>query len=139
MRTNITHTIGILADDLTSAGDGAAPFVARGHRAMIGRHALPQGPAAVTAVDSRSRSMSATEAATQVAHFASQLASNHILYKTVDSTLRGHVRIELEAAFKASGRQMLVFAPAFPGPGASGAPLAADRSRAHQHRQRRDA
>jgi uncharacterized protein YgbK (DUF1537 family) len=61
--------------------------------------------------------MSATEAATQVAHFASQLASNHILYKTVDSTLRGHVRIELEAAFKASGRQMLVFAPAFPGAG----------------------
>lgn len=117
METNSHYTIGILADDLTSAADGAAPFVARGHRAMIGRHAVPRGHAAVTAVDSRSRSMSATEAAAQVSHFASQLASNHILYKTVDSTLRGHVRVELEAAFKASGRQMLVFAPAFPAAG----------------------
>lgn len=117
METNSDYMIGILADDLTSAADGAAPFVARGHRAMIGRHALPQGPAAVTAVDSRSRSMSEIEAAAHAAQFASQLASSDILYKTVDSTLRGHVRVELEAAFKASGREMLVFAPAFPAAG----------------------
>ena len=40
-----------------------------------------------------------------------------MLYKTVDSTLRGHVTAELEACFKASGRKTLVFAPAFPAAG----------------------
>jgi D-threonate/D-erythronate kinase len=37
-----------------------------------------------------------------------------VLYKTVDSTLRGHIADELEACFAASGRESLVFAPAFP-------------------------
>jgi hypothetical protein len=36
MRTN-EPTVGILADDLTSAADGAAPFVVRGQGKMIGR------------------------------------------------------------------------------------------------------
>ena len=39
------------------------------------------------------------------------------LYKTMDSTLRGHVREELSAAFRASRRQLLVVAPAFPDAG----------------------
>ena len=42
-----------------------------------------------------------------------QLATRDLLYKTVDSTLRGHVS-ELEPWFEASGRKILVFAPAFP-------------------------
>ena len=37
-----------------------------------------------------------------------------MLYKTVDSTLRGYIAEELEACFAASGRKSLVFAPAFP-------------------------
>ena len=42
------------------------------------------------------------------------LADCGTLYKTMDSTLRGHVREELSAAFRASRRQLLVVAPAFP-------------------------
>ncbi|MBR0749689.1 four-carbon acid sugar kinase family protein [Bradyrhizobium japonicum] len=117
MRTNRQYTIGILADDLTSAADGAAPFVQRGLRALVGRRRLPLQQAPVLAVDCGSRSLQASQAAQRASELAAQLASRDVLYKTVDSTLRGHVRAEIEAAFIASGRKTLVFAPAFPGAG----------------------
>ncbi|WFU45436.1 four-carbon acid sugar kinase family protein (plasmid) [Bradyrhizobium sp. CB82] len=117
MRTNGQSTIGILADDLTSAADGAAPFVQRGLRAVVGRRRLPLPNATILAVDSGSRSLPASQAMQRTSELSGQLASRDVLYKTVDSTLRGHVRAEMEAAFTASGRKMLVFAPAFPGAG----------------------
>jgi uncharacterized protein YgbK (DUF1537 family) len=117
MRTNSQYRVGILADDLTSAADGAAPFVARGQRATIGRRRMPPLETMVVAVDSGSRSLSAQQAATRVASLAARLATRDIFYKTVDSTLRGNVTAELEAAFHASGRKTLVFAPAFPAAG----------------------
>lgn len=71
----------------------------------------------VLAVDSGTRSMSASEAVARVAAHTARLAAQDILDKTVDSTLRGHVRVELEACFRASGREKLVLAPAFPAAG----------------------
>jgi uncharacterized protein YgbK (DUF1537 family) len=106
--------LAILADDLTSAADGAAPFVARGLTASIGRRRFPGQAAAVVAVDSGSRSATPSQAFEAVAQWTAQLAGRTVFYKTVDSTLRGHVTKELEACFKASGRTSLVFAPAFP-------------------------
>jgi uncharacterized protein YgbK (DUF1537 family) len=114
MRTNHQPSIAILADDLTSAADGAAPFVARGLTAAIGRGQLPRQAAGVLAVDSGSRSATASQAFERTARLTGQLAGRDLLYKTVDSTLRGHVAEELEACFAASGRKSLVFAPAFP-------------------------
>ncbi len=114
MRTDYQPTIAVLADDLTSAADGAAPFVARGLTASIGRGQLPRQAAAVVAVDSGSRSVTSSQAFERVARLTAQLAGHAVLYKTVDSTLRGHVAKELEACFLASGRKSLVFAPAFP-------------------------
>jgi uncharacterized protein YgbK (DUF1537 family) len=110
-------TIGILADDLTSAADGAAPFVARGQDAIVGRLGMPPVERTVVAVDSGSRSLSASQAATRVASLAARLATRDIFYKTVDSTLRGNVSAELEASFQASSCSTLVFAPAFPAAG----------------------
>src|SRR3954471_11272637 len=117
MRTNGEYTIGILADDLTTDDDGAGPFVERCLRAVVGRRRRPLEDAKIIAVDSGSRSVPALQAAQRVSELAEQLASRNVLYKTVDSTLRGHVTAELEAAYTASGRKMLVFAPAFPGAG----------------------
>jgi len=114
MRTNDPPRIAVLADDLTSAADGAAPFVARGLSASIGRGQLPRQAAAVVAVDSGSRSATASQASERVAQLTAQLSSQAVLYKTVDSTLRGHITQELDACFAASGRKSLVFAPAFP-------------------------
>lgn len=117
MDTNQNLEISVLADDLTSAADGAAPFVASGFRASIGRGQLPSSLASVIAVDSASRSASQRYATASVARLTRELATRALLYKTVDSTLRGHVTAELEACFKASGRKTLVFAPAFPAAG----------------------
>ena len=114
MRTNHERNIAVLADDLTSAADGVAPFVARGLTAWIGRGQLPRQAAAVVAVDGGSRSATSSQAFDAVARLTGRLASRAVLYKTVDSTLRGHIVEELEACFAASGRKSLVFAPAFP-------------------------
>jgi len=114
MRTDHQPNIAVLADDLTSAADGTAPFVARGLAASIGRGQLPRQAATVVAVDSGSRSATAAQAFEQVARLTERLAGCSVLYKTVDSTLRGHIAQELDACFAASGRTSLVFAPAFP-------------------------
>lgn len=117
MDTKQNLQISVLADDLTSAADGAAPFVEAGLRARLGRGQLPIAPASVIAVDSGARSVSEQDAAEMVAHLTQQLAPRALLYKTVDSTLRGHVTAEMDACFKASGRRTVVFAPAFPAAG----------------------
>lgn len=117
MGKTTTPLVGILADDLTSAADGAGPFVARGLRAMVEREHPPTSQAEVLSIDMATRSMTKFEAAAQVARLASGMAEYPLLYKTVDSTLRGHIRAELEAAFEASGKAQLVFAPAFPDAG----------------------
>ncbi|TPK27001.1 four-carbon acid sugar kinase family protein [Mesorhizobium sp. B2-5-3] len=116
MRTNHQPSIAVLADDLTSAADGAAPFVASGLTASIGRGQLPRQAeaAAIIAIDSGSRSATRSQAFKAVARLTARLAGRTVLYKTVDSTLRGHITAELEACFAASGRRALVFAPAFP-------------------------
>ena len=51
MSNDHQSTVAILADDLTSAADGAAPFVARGMTAAIGRGQLPRQLASVLAID----------------------------------------------------------------------------------------
>ncbi len=117
MRTESSRRVAIIADDLTSAADGAAPFVARGQAAIVGRGRVPSQAGDVLTVDCCSRSASRFEAAARVSDLTARLAGCELLYKTVDSTLRGHITAELEACFKASGRQTLVFAPAFPAAG----------------------
>jgi uncharacterized protein YgbK (DUF1537 family) len=116
-----TPRIGIVADDLTSAGDGAAPFRAAGFRTLISlalTGAAETGSnSGVTAVDADSRARSATDAARRTTAAVYQLADADVLVKTVDSTLRGHLVAEVEAALFASGRSTAVLAPAFPSRG----------------------
>ena len=109
--------VGILADDLTSAADGAGPFVGRGLSALVGRSYLPTATADIFAVDTGSRSAGTGAAIALTEKYSTSLKGAEVLYKTVDSTLRGQVRAEIGAAFKASGRKKLVFAPAFPDAG----------------------
>lgn len=106
--------IGILSDDLTSAADGAGPFVARGLSASVGRAYRPLTTADVVAIDAGTRSLGERAAMARCRKLTVELKDAGILYKTVDSTLRGHVRAEMSAVLEASGRKRLVFAPAFP-------------------------
>ncbi|WZB65525.1 four-carbon acid sugar kinase family protein [Achromobacter xylosoxidans] len=110
---NPRQAIGILADDLTSAADGAAPFL-RGFGAVRVHRRVPGDQThAVLSIDTGSRARPEVQAGRLVAQATRALAARGILYKTMDSTLRGHVRTELAAAMRASGRRLLVVAPAF--------------------------
>lgn len=110
----------ILADDLTSAGDGAAPFSQAGHDARILLTATADVPAhavGVSAVDLRSRVLGEDAAVVRTERAARRFANAEVLVKTVDSTLRGHVAAELRAAWAGSRKHAVVLAPAFPAEG----------------------
>ncbi|MER5737705.1 four-carbon acid sugar kinase family protein [Streptomyces sp. NPDC002262] len=113
--------VAVLADDLTSAGDGAAPFRRAGHRARVllsgsplAGHGQEDG---VLAVDLGSRLLDEGAAGDRTREAARALAGAGLLLKTVDSTLRGHVAAEIQAAREGSGRPSVVVAPAFPAEG----------------------
>ncbi len=116
-RSDERSGIAILADDLTSAGDGAAPFRRAGHDARIllsTPPAVPQHATGVTAVDLGSRALD-EEAASSCTWRAARLFGDfELLMKTVDSTLRGHVAVEVRAAWTGSRRRAAIIAPAFP-------------------------
>ena len=107
--------IGVLADDLTSAGDGAGPFRALGIPARIFLGTIEGDlQTGVSAVDGNTRSQDAGTAVSETVRCIRQIRDADVLFKTVDSTLRGHVAAEVEAALAESGRRTAVIAPAFP-------------------------
>lgn len=108
--------IGIIADDLTSATDGAAPFVASGHACDVCLDArlAPAEIADVVAIDKDSRSRTREEAVLRAQAATRQLAQADLLFHTVDSTIRGHLESEILATLHASGRKAALLAPAFP-------------------------
>ncbi|MDW5378101.1 four-carbon acid sugar kinase family protein [Halomonas sp. HP20-15] len=134
--------VAIVADDLTGAMDAAAPFARRGARTgvviapehlaeVIGRDDLPE----VLAINTESRHLSASEAAARVAEACGALLplAPRVLFKKIDSTLRGNVVAECLAARRSSQRGLLI-SPAVPAQGRTlhdgqvfvhGAPLAA--------------
>ena len=114
MEQDATLLVGIIADDLTSATDGAAAFLAKGYAPLIKRNPAGAEDAAVVSIDTDSRASDIFQATRATTDAVSALANARFLFKTVDSTLRGHIRAEIAAAFRASGRTRLVIAPAFP-------------------------
>lgn len=109
--------IGIVADDLTSAADGAAAFLARGYTPLVCRQEHPATRELLVSIDTGSRVLDAAAAGKVTGWAVAALAKRTMLYKTIDLTLRGHIRSEIAAAFRASGRKHLVIAPAFPAAG----------------------
>jgi uncharacterized protein YgbK (DUF1537 family) len=112
--------IAILADDLTSAGDGAAPFRQAGHDARI--FLTPTADVSwdsvgVSSLDLGTRVLGEDAAAVRTERAARLYAGAEVLFKTVDSTLRGHVAAELRAAWAGSGKRAVILAPAFPAEG----------------------
>ena len=110
------HTT-LLADDLTGACDAGAPFAGR---SRVGVFVAPASPGAewnVAAVDTETRAVEPREAAGGVRAAAGRLGTRltrGLLFKKVDSTLRGAVGAELEALLSASGRPRALLCPAFP-------------------------
>ncbi len=110
----------ILADDLTGAADSAAAFLGLVHEIGVALDARARTRAAVLAIDldTRSRPERAARAIVHKAFSSRAARSARILFKKIDSTLRGHVAAELAAACGALGRgRQVIFAPAFPAQG----------------------
>ena len=100
----------LLADDLTGALDSAARFVPLvGPVPVFWSGKIPAGS---VAIDSGTRDLDATEAAIAMRRLTGMLAGGDIAFKKIDSLLRGHVALELDAC--RAGFATCVLAPAFP-------------------------
>ena len=111
----------IIADDLTGANDSAASFAAAGLKTCVAFSdygALPMD-CDVAVADTESRDIGPARAARAVEMAVGGLskAGPGILFKKVDSTMRGSIGAELEAALHASGRGFILRAPALPASG----------------------
>ena len=111
----------ILADDLSGAADCAAPFAARGLRTVV-TLGDPRGvdDSDVVAIDADTRRLPAEQAGEEVGRLvrAHARGAGQLLYKKIDSTLRGHVGTEVAAALAELRRftpdAQVVVARAFP-------------------------
>ncbi|MGA3017879.1 MAG: four-carbon acid sugar kinase family protein [Bryobacteraceae bacterium] len=107
----------LIADDLTGACDAAVHFAMRGRRTTV-----PIAPGAELAdstviaisTDSRDLEPAAARDAISAAAASLTIGSPSILFKKIDSTLRGHTGVEIMAALTAFGCDAAVVCPAFP-------------------------
>ncbi|QPV64655.1 four-carbon acid sugar kinase family protein [Halosimplex litoreum] len=111
----------VVADDLTGAMDTGHGFAERGRgvrvRRSVDTDGADRGPDAdVLVVDTDGRDADPETAATAVAR-AVETEPADLVYKKVDSTLRGNVVAEVDAALAATGADLAVVAPAFPATG----------------------
>ncbi len=109
----------VVADDLTGAMDAGSAFAARGHRTTVavGRaddDTMAGGGVLVVDTDSRHRPPEAARAAVER---AVERTPAQVVYKKVDSTLRGNVASETAGALSAAGVDCALVAPAFPATG----------------------
>ena len=110
----------IVADDLTGALDSAVAFAERGRRTLVLRQARDV-PAAladrpdVLALATGTRERSQGEAIHVVEEMVAPLARwADIVFKKVDSRLKGHVAAEAELVGRLTGRNRMLVAPAIP-------------------------
>lgn len=129
----------IVADDLTGAADAAGAFARWGHDCRVNLRVDTGGSASVLAIDTDSRTMSASDAAGVTAEAVRRHPGRQLMIK-IDSTMRGHVRATVDAAASAMHTmpRRVIVCPAFPAFGrtvvdgvaySGGEPLAAGQLR----------
>jgi uncharacterized protein YgbK (DUF1537 family) len=129
--------IGIVADDLTGAADSVAPFAERAYRSLVDvrerdtdsvmelSNAFPRG------CDNRDQAVSLPTFTRDRPHLKETLRGSivrratrrvqrfhaDLIYKKIDSTLRGYLRLELDAMLRELPGRLPVLCPAFPANG----------------------
>ncbi len=114
----------IVADDLTGAMDAAAPFARRGLDVCVLTApdmlaTVLADPPQVLSINTATRHVTAETAAAVVGALVGELIqlNPELLFKKIDSTLRGHVVAETVAAMRASARCDVLICPAVPAQG----------------------
>jgi D-threonate/D-erythronate kinase len=107
----------LLADDLTGACDAAVHFAARGAETVV--LISPCHPArfpSVLAINTDSRNLSPSRAECLISTLAGLPGAHdtRLIFKKIDSTLRGNPGAEIRAAMHAFRRDVAVITPAFP-------------------------
>ncbi len=121
IETGAALDVAIVADDLTGALDTAAPFATRGLHTVVApsiadiHEAFADNPS-VIAVNTSSRHIGPEAAAEAVTQTCARLlrANPAILFKKIDSRLKGNLEAEIRAMLAASGRDYAIVAPAVP-------------------------
>jgi len=109
----------VLADDLTGAADCAAAFLGRAReiKVSLGTRVPTSGSVMVLDLNTRSRPERVARAISRRAFYSLGAKRARILYKKIDSTLKGHVAAELAAVRWSLGGRAVIFAPSFPAQG----------------------
>ncbi len=119
-RQSVDKKVVVLADDLTGAADTGIQFLREGYQALLvpfdGIDSVAADDLDVLSVYTRSRSMESGQAAKQTGGVAHKLSSRHpaLVYRKIDSCLRGNVVAELDAVMIAVRAGGCFLAPAFP-------------------------
>ncbi|WP_428427464.1 four-carbon acid sugar kinase family protein [Pararhizobium sp.] len=117
----MTLLVAIIADDLTGALDTGTPFVEAGLKVAVAidveavSEALQLNPDVIV-INTASRALPADEAAQKMRAAIGSLGSTKplILFKKIDSRLKGNVAAESIALAGMSGRNRIIVAPAIP-------------------------
>lgn len=112
----------VIADDFTGANDTGVQLAKKGARTDVVLNALPHSThrTDVLVVNTESRALSAVMAQAKVSEVLQAYCQNEpppLVYKKIDSTFRGNVGAEIEAAMMASGAQLAIVAAAIPAAG----------------------
>jgi uncharacterized protein YgbK (DUF1537 family) len=114
------NKMGIIADDLTGASDSGVQLARQGYTSVVLFESkisgTPLPPADVIVADTDSRALPIREAYEQVHSAAAAFNELGIglLFKKLDSTLRGNVGVEIDAVMDAAPYDFAIVAPAFP-------------------------
>lgn len=112
----------ILADDLTGANDAAIHFAKNGFSTIVKvssnevRDIIPGNNYEVISINTDTRSVSGEEAYARIYEISREIKNsyNNLLYKKIDSILRGNPAAELEAVMDATNNNLAIVAPSFP-------------------------
>ncbi len=108
--------LGIVADDLTGAMDSSGYFASLGFSTVVVLDPNFSDDAAVLVITTNSRA-EAPEVARKRVRQAMRGMAGRVVYKKIDSTLRGNIGEELQVAVEAMASEKVVVAPAFPAVG----------------------
>ncbi len=115
----------LVADDLTGATDTGVQFSKQGYNTLVtivdlniknNKTLNINSDTDIFVVDSETRDLSIMEARKRILQIVNQIPvnENDVIYKKVDSTLRGNIGVELDIIMNKFEKDICLFCPAFP-------------------------
>ena len=112
----MAQNLGIIADDLTGSLDTGVQFSKWGLTSLVSLRGHPAPETACVIMNTDSRAVPPDVAAERVGR-AARLLRGRLVYKKIDSTLRGNLGAEITAAMQELGMKKAVVVPALPANG----------------------